>query len=125
MIDASPVRRSPGGGAARLLQTVRRHPGPFAARLDAVAAVEAEGFAAYVAHWLATNLVLGDGGYSWPSEIHVVRADQSDVLLAGDMKRLRAARLNGRVHIHQLRGGHWLHVDNPGGLVKLVRDHLG
>ena len=153
VIDASPGRRSPGGGAARLLQTVRRHPGPFAARLDAVAAVEAEGFAAYVAHWLATNLVLGDGGYRWrfdpdeveklladyfrrdlwdvietplpPSEIHVVRADQSDVLLAGDMKRLRAARLNGRVHTHQLHGGHWLHVDNPGGLVKLVRDHLG
>ena len=60
-----------------------------------------------------------------PSEIHVVRADQSDVLSAGDMKRLPAARLNGRVHIHQLRGGHWLHVDNPGGLVKRVRDHLG
>ena len=152
IIDASPGRRSPGGGAARLLQTVRAHPGPFAARGDAVSAVEADGFAAHVARWLATNLVLRDGEYRWrfdadeveklladyfrrdlwdvieapvpSSEIHVVRASQSDVLSAGDMERLRAARHSGRVHRHELHGGHWLHVDNPDGLLALVRDHL-
>ncbi|WP_420635235.1 alpha/beta fold hydrolase [Candidatus Palauibacter sp.] len=70
--------------------------------------VDAEGFASHVARWLATNLVLGDGGYRWrfdpdeieklladyfrrdlwdvietpvpSSEIHIVRADQSDIL---------------------------------------------
>ncbi|WP_419948252.1 alpha/beta fold hydrolase [Candidatus Palauibacter sp.] len=153
VIDASPGRRSPGGGAARLLQTVRRYPGPFATRDDAVSTVEADGFASHVARWLATNLVLEGGEYRWrfdadqveklladyfrrdlwdvietpvpSSEIHVVRAAQSDVMSAGDVERLRAARVNGRVHVHELHGGHWLHVDNPDGLLALVRDHLG
>lgn len=153
VVDATPGLRSPDGPAARLLQTVRRHPGPFADRADAIARVEADGFAAHVARWLATNLVLGFDGYRWgfdpdeveqlltdycrsdlwdvietpapASEIHVVRATWSDTLSEGDMRRVRAASLNGRVHGHELAGGHWLHVDNPDGLHALVRDHLG
>ena len=152
VIDASPGRRSPGGAAARLLRTVKRHPGPFATRAAAIARVEAEGFAAHVAQWLATNLVLGDEGYRWrfdpdsveqllmdyfrcdlwdvieapapASEIHVVRASWADTISDGDVERLRAARRNGRVHDHHLAGGHWLHVDNPDGLLALVRDRL-
>ena len=152
VIDATPSRRSPGGGAARLLDVIRRHPGPFTTRRCAVSAVEAEGFASPVAHWLATNLVLVDAGYRWrldpeavgelladyfrrdlwdvietpvpPAEIHVVRAALSDVLSADDLARLRGAALNGRVHFHELAGGHWLHVDNPDGLLGLVRDRL-
>ncbi|WP_419859567.1 alpha/beta fold hydrolase [Candidatus Palauibacter sp.] len=152
VIDATPSRRSPGGGAARLLDVIRRHPGPFATRRCAVSAVEAEGFASPVAHWLATNLILVDGGYRWrldpdaveelladyfrrdlwdvietpvpPAEVHIVRAARSDVLSADDLARLRTAALNGRVHLHELVGGHWLHVDNPDGLFGLVRDHL-
>ncbi|WP_420447659.1 alpha/beta fold hydrolase [Candidatus Palauibacter sp.] len=152
VIDATPSRRSPGGGAARLLHVLRRHPGPFDARRDAVSAVEAEGFASPVARWLATNLVFVDAGYRWSlnpdalgelladyfrrdlwdvietpvpaSEVHVVRAARSDILSADDIRRLRAAGVNGRVHLHELAGGHWLHVDNPDGLLDLVRDHL-
>lgn len=152
VIDATPSRRSPGGGAARLLDVIRRHPGPFTTRRCAVSAVEAEGFASPVAHWLATNLVLVEAGYRWrldpdaaeelladyfrrdlwdvietpvpPSEIHAVRAAQSDILSADDRARLRAATLNGRVHLHELAGGHWLHVDNPDGLPDLVAEHL-
>ena len=152
VIDATPSRRSPGGGAARLLNVIRRHPGPFATRRHAVAAVEAEGFAAHVARWLATNLVFVDAGYRWrldpdaveelladyfrrdlwdvietpapPSEIHLVRAAQSDVLSADDIGRFRAAAPNGRVRFHALAGGHWLHVDNPDGLRDLVAEHL-
>ena len=152
VIDATPSRRSPGGGAARLLDVIRRHPGPFTTRRCAVSAVEAEGFASPVAHWLATNLVLVEAGYRWrldpdaaeelladyfrrdlwdvietpvpPSEIHAVRAAQSDILSADDRARLRAATLNGRVHLHELAGGHWLHVDNPDGLPDLAAEHL-
>ncbi len=152
VIDATPSRRSPGGAATRLLDVIRRHSGPFAKRREAVSAVAAQGFASPVAHWLATNLVLGDAGYRWridpdaaeellvdyfrrdlwdvvetpvpPSEIHVVRAARSDILTADDMGRLRAAAGKGRVHLHELAGGHWLHVDNPDGLPDLVAEHL-
>ena len=152
VIDATPSRRSPGGGAARLPDVIRRHPGPFTDRCGAVSAVEAEGFASPVAHWLAANLALVDAGYRWRldpdaveelladyfrrdlwdvietsvalSDIHVVRATRSDILSADDVGRFRAAARGGRVHLHELAGGHWLHVDNPDGLRDLVAGHL-
>ena len=101
---------------------------------------------------LATNVVPGPGGYHWrfdpddmeslladffrrdlwdvieapvlPSEIHLVRADESDVMTSAELERVRVASRNGRVFAHELHGGHWLHVDNPDGLIDLVVGHL-
>jgi hypothetical protein len=28
------------------------------------------------------------------------------------------------VALHELEGGHWLHIDNPDGLLELVADRL-
>ncbi len=152
VIDSTPSRRTPGGSAARMLQIIRRLPGPFAERSEAVSALEAEGFASNVAHWMATNVIPSGDGYRWrfdadeiealltdffrrdlwdvieapapPSEIHLVRATESDVVPPAEMTRVGGASGSGRVHGHELRGGHWLHVDNPEGLITLLGEHL-
>ena len=152
VIDSTPSRRTPGGSAVRMLQVLRRLPGPFAERGVAVSALEAEGFALHVAHWMATNLVASDEGLRWrfeaddiealladffrrdlwdvietpapPSEIHLVRAAESDVVSPAEMSRVDDAGGSGRVYGHELRGGHWLHVDNLDGLLALLGEHL-
>ncbi len=148
VIDSTPSKRTPGGAALRMLQILKRHQGPFAGRGDAVAVLETEGFAIHVAHWMATNLVAGPDGYRWrfdpadiesllddffrrdlwdvvesptpTSEIRLVRASESDVVTADEVDRFERAGADGRVMAHQLHGGHWLHVDNPNGLIELV-----
>lgn len=152
VIDSTPSRRTQGGDAARMLQIMRRLPGPFAGRSEAVSGLEAEGFASHVARWMATNVVPFADGYRWrfdadeietlladflrrdlwdvieapapPAVIHFVRATGSDVVPAAEMKRVGDAGESGRVHGHELSGGHWLHVDNPEGLIRLLREHL-
>ncbi|MCG8468009.1 MAG: alpha/beta hydrolase [Gemmatimonadetes bacterium] len=152
VIDSTPSRKTPGGAAYRMLQILKRLPGPFPERADAVAAMEAEGFARNVAAWMATNLVADAGGYWWrfesadmeamlddffrrdlwdvveapapASEIHLVQASESDVIAPDEYDRFVRASADGRAHAHRLRGGHWLHVDNPDGLLGLLVDRL-
>ncbi len=152
VIDSTPSRRSPGGAAYRMLATLRRLPPTFADRGEAVAALEAEGFAPHVARWMATNLELRSGVYRWkfdldgiesllldffrrdlwdvveapppPTEIHVVRASESDVLTDGEFARIAAFGPARRVFAHELHGGHWLHVDNPAGLLARLESDL-
>lgn len=159
VIDSTPARRSPGGSAYRMLGILERLPPAFASRAEAVAALEAAGFASHVAQWMATNLVPRGGAYRWRfdlagiasllddffrvdlwdvveappagAEVHIVRADQSDVLDEADLARVRGAARDtsgadagGWTFLHELHGGHWLHVDNPDGLQALLVEHL-
>jgi len=151
VIDSTPSRRTPGGGALRMLQTLRNLPDDFADRTEAVARLEASGLAAPVALWMATNLELVDGRFTWrfdlddmeclltdffrrdlwdvveappdPTVIHFVRASESDVLSAHELERISGIA-GGRTRAHELHGGHWLHQDNPAGLLDLVVSEL-
>jgi pimeloyl-ACP methyl ester carboxylesterase len=151
VIDSTPSRRTPGGGAVRMLQILRRLPTHFASRSEAVAALEAEGVAAPVAHWMATNVELDGERFVWRidpddmqsllddffrrdlwdvverppagTEIHMVRASESDVLPAHELARLRAVASDA-VHGYEIHGGHWLHEDNPAGLLDLLVERL-
>jgi len=151
VIDSTPSRRTPGGSAQRMLRILERHPGPFETRAEAIAVLEAEGWSAHVAQWMATNLVSSERGYVWRfdlagiaslledffrrdlwdvveappggTEVHLVRASESDVMPAAELERARAL-VSGRTFGHELHGGHWLHVDNPGGLLALVAGRL-
>ena len=55
-------------------------------------------------------------------EVTFVMGDASPVLLPEDRARLRAAaaRRPDRVACHELRAGHWVHVDAPNALLELV-----
>jgi pimeloyl-ACP methyl ester carboxylesterase len=55
------------------------------------------------------------------TEIHVVRAAKSARWTEGERARLNAAARHPRVFAHTLaHAGHWLHVDNPKGLLDLL-----
>lgn len=151
--DSTPEARPPIGAAVEMLSIVRRVRGPFASRTEAIGALEAEGVATGVAQWMSSNLESGEGGFVWrldfdvmeellddffrtdrwdvvespPAgvEIHFLRATRSSVLSDEAADRIAAAaERTGRVHLHEVEGGHWLNADNPDALVALLTTRL-
>ena len=154
VIDSTPDARQPDGSAWAMLEVLRSEPGPFQERSEAIAAVEARGYANPVAQWMATNLVADDQGAlvwrpdadvmeallrdffdtdAWPvleaavgPVIHMVRATESSLLTPEARERIEAAGLTAdRVHLHDVEGGHWLNADNPEALERLLTTTLG
>jgi pimeloyl-ACP methyl ester carboxylesterase len=153
VIDSTFAVRHPEGSAWEMIQAVRRLPDDFASRAEAVEGLVAQGYAEGVAQWMAINLEPVDGRYRWridfdameemlrdffrtdlwgvvedpPAgvELHFVKATESDTLDPASAARVEgAARENGRVHLHLLRGGHWLNTDNPDGVLDLLVRNL-
>ncbi|MGH7539618.1 MAG: alpha/beta fold hydrolase [Gemmatimonadota bacterium] len=149
VVDSTPSRRAPGGSAYRMMMMLRRLPAEYADRNAALARLEQEGLAPRVARWMATNLVLGrDGVYRWRFDLdgledllddffrtdvwgvverapegmslEFVKATESDVLSEAECVRLEAPPARDYVTLHRLQGGHWIHVDDPDGLVELL-----
>ena len=116
-------------------------------------ALEAEGLGRAVAQWMATNLMEVEGTYRWrldPAvmeallrdffatdawdviesesfdfDVHVVKAEESSVLNEEACIRVEAAgRQGGRAYLHRVEGGHWVNVDSPDELVRLLGLHL-
>ena len=62
--------------------------------------------------------------------IHIVRAANSDRFSRTELEQLEGvgkgnASGEGRVHVHVLPdAGHWLHVENPEGLLKIISPSL-
>lgn len=153
VVDSTPSARPPAGRAWRMLDVLRAHPGPFGDREEAVRAVASEGYERRVGQWMATNLAEGEDGLRWgldldgvqalledffrvdlwdvverpPEgvEIHVVKAEDSEVLPEAACRRVERAGEGGApTRLHRLEGGHWLNVSNPDGLIDLMRRRL-
>jgi pimeloyl-ACP methyl ester carboxylesterase len=150
VVDSTPSAREPDGSAWRMLEIVRRLPRTFASRDELIAALEREGFAKPVAQWMATNLERKNGELGWrfdpdsmeallrdffradlwqvverppeKLEIHFVKATESSVLTPEVVARIKHA--GDAVAYHEVEGGHWLNVDNPDALVKLLSTEL-
>ena len=57
--------------------------------------------------------------------LHFIKATQSSRLSEDACARIEAAgRATGRVHLHRLEGGHWVHADNPAAVTALLADAL-
>lgn len=126
---------------------------PAASRAAAVGSLVASGLSTGLAQWLATNLKRAEEGYRWAIDLEDVRelmadyfrvdlwgalaaplpAERPRVVVAErsdrwtDAFRERAQHLAGlgRLHYHDLpNAGHWVHVDNPSGLLELLLEHL-
>ncbi len=153
VIDSTPDARAPDGSAWRLLDVARRLPARFASRDEAVAGLQRGGYSLGVARWMASNLEARDGGYAWAidldamesllrdffqtdlwsivetppagMDLHVVKAEESSILTEAACERIaRAGRATGRVHLHRIAGGHWLHTENPRALLDLLAQLL-
>jgi pimeloyl-ACP methyl ester carboxylesterase len=60
-------------------------------------------------------------------DIHIVRAARSDRWSKRELEQLDAVDKSsgGRVRVHVLPdAGHWLHIENPGGLLGLISPSL-
>lgn len=57
-------------------------------------------------------------------ELHFIKATESSVLDDEAVRRIDAARraTGGRVHLHEVAGGHWLNADNPDGVVAVFAE---
>ena len=144
-LDSPPGAGPSGGGdpvsseVGRVLAHIAELRTPIPRRSDAQAHFMTRGLSRPVAGWMATNLVAVDGGFSWhfsPATltellrdywpprgvaIHLVRAVRSDRWTPSDLERLDALAERPGVRIHVMEdAGHWLHVDNPKGLMTLL-----
>lgn len=149
--QGSPAGQSEAG---RALQAMKHAPLPAASRSAVTGSLTAAGVAPSIATWLATNLVADAGGYRWsfdldalgelladywtvdgyqlleripaPAAVHLVRAGRSDRWTADDLQRIDALVRTGRLTAHLLPdAAHWLHVDDPDGLLDLLAPYFG
>jgi pimeloyl-ACP methyl ester carboxylesterase len=147
VIDSTPDSREPSGSAWELLQAVRRLPATFPSRDAFVSALTAEGWAIGIAQWMATNLERQGDTFAWRLDfgamerllvdffgtdlwavveqpaarhaVHFIKATESSVMSEEAVRRAETAD-DGRVHVHRLAGGHWIHTERPADIVALL-----
>ena len=124
-----------------------------ASRAAAIAELERRGLSPKIARWLGTSLRAELGGYRWTYDfecveallhdyfgrdfwdyvtavrerpvVHLVVAERSDQWTLGFREHAAALRANPSVASHLLRdAGHWVHVDNPDGLLAMLAPEL-
>jgi esterase len=60
------------------------------------------------------------------ARVHLIIGGRSDSYSSSDRERAeRIAASNSRVTVDVLPAGHWVHVDDPDGLVRKLLDHIG
>ena len=153
VVDSTPAPGATGAGAQQMMELLSRLPATFGTRKAGADAVEAGGFPRFVAEWMATNLVREDEQFRWrfdqvdmrrllldffrtdlwplvetppgDTELQFIRATRNSILAEADAGRIVRLESEGNpVHLHSLEGGHWLNVDNPDGIIALLRNCL-
>jgi len=148
---AGAVPPSSDNDVLRVLQALRTVPQPLPSRDDLVSHLTGLGFSTTLGRWLTTNLKRTDSGYVWvfdldnidamiadywqldlwpvlrqaPMPIEVVRAGKSDRWDQQVLDRF-TTQAGPHVRLHVLPdAGHWVHVDDPQGLVQLITEVEG
>ena len=153
VMDSTPDAGEPEGTAWRMLDLVRGLPQHVATRAEAIDGLVAGGIEAGTAQWMASNLRRDGDGLAWALDwdameallrdffardlwsvveapppgidLHFVKATQSSRLSEEAGARVEAAgRATGRVHLHRVEGGHWIHTDNPDAITTLLAGAL-
>lgn len=153
IVDSTPAPSRGAGSSSRMLDVLAGSPDRFSDREAAVRHVMQSGFDEPTARWMATNLRRSGESWSWgldraglremlesfaqadlwgivedgrsAADLHFVRASEGSIVSDDVARRLRQLMEGGApVRLHELSGGHWLHIDNPDGLLDLVADAL-
>ncbi len=152
VIDSTPDPSSGEESGAKVLDLVEQSPA-FASRDEAVNWIVDGGYDEPTARWMAMNLRRDGERWTWQldvaglrelaadfarsdqwsavesaageTEVHFVRAERDSIMTSEARARAERLEADGAlVSVTELPGGHWLHVDNPDGLVQLLVDHL-
>ena len=142
-----------GDSALAIIDSIQSLPPVFRSITEFVRSLEAAGISRQLAQWLAGSLERnGDDLHFgldlneirallydyfardlWPvvehppdaTRIHLVIGQGSDAYSSDDRERaFRAARVNDHVTIDLLPAGHWVHTDDPEGLLRTLLQHL-
>lgn len=154
VLDSDPGVQQPGDDheIRRVIAAVRKVARPIRSRRDVVDAMSSQGMSTMLANWMSTNVRRVGDQYewnldldgieemmhdyfsvdSWPyleqprdaPRIHLVIAERSDRWTPKMRSRALALPAPG-VTTHVLpNAGHWVHVDNPAGLLALIAPTL-
>jgi len=142
---------SGGDSALAVIETIESLPATFSSKGAFVDAIVAAGQSRALAQWLALSVEPTGKGMRfaldtreirtllldyfatdlWPVvesppgqlNVHLVVGDRSTSLSAADRDRaLAIAATNTRVTVDVLPAGHWVHVDDPEGLLRVLLD---
>ena len=145
-------RRS-GDSALAVVDTLESMPRTFASKSQFIEALVATGKTRALAQWLAQSVEKEDDHVRfildleeiralivdylvrdlWPvvehppgaAKVHLIIADGSDAYSPADQERAaRIAASSERITVDIVPGGHWVHVDNPEGLLRTLLAHV-
>jgi pimeloyl-ACP methyl ester carboxylesterase len=140
-------------GPLEIIKTIEALPPTFSSRSAFVDSLVKAGQPRSIAQWLAQSLdqagndvrfaldlseiraLISDylGRDLWPVvksppgivRIHLIIADRSDSYPPADREQAeRIAKTSERVTVDVLPGGHWIHVDNPDGLLRTLLERI-
>jgi pimeloyl-ACP methyl ester carboxylesterase len=108
------------------------------------------GYSAPVAQWMTTNLARDGETFVWrldfdamerllrdffatdlwplledpapAHDVNILKASDSSVISPEAVTRMAAAR--GPLHLHERKGGHWIHAESPEVVSALLVEHL-
>lgn len=135
---------------AAVIRALRDVPSPLQSREDLVAALTSSGFSTALAQWMTTNLRRTDSGLVWSFDLDgvtqmiddywqtdleslledprlplsILRAGRSDRWERAVVERYRDRAHPGVEHHVLPDAGHWVHVDDPDGLLALLAPSL-
>lgn len=139
----------------RVVRILESLGGPFPSRQWFVDQVLQHGSRRAIAEWLAMNLIRTEAGFLFgpplpairellasyfsidlwqtlenpPNEtvVHLVIGERSEVLDRADRQRAEAiaSQSSGRFTVDHLNTGHWVHAEDPSGVIGLLDRYLG